>query len=85
MPQESTDSKKIKRLGPLWRLLIEVGFIVFLFYSNILMGEFVVSGVGEQEGLWAAFRNIFTVPDFIIAVIAAVIGYLVFEFLRNRI
>ena len=23
-----------------WRAVIEVGFIVFLFYSNLLMGEF---------------------------------------------
>jgi hypothetical protein len=23
-----------------WRAVIEVGFIIFLFYSNLLMGEF---------------------------------------------
>ena len=28
----------------IWRAVIEVGFIVFLFYSNLLMGEFTRSG-----------------------------------------
>ena len=23
-----------------WRAVIEVGFIIFLFYANLLMGEF---------------------------------------------
>ena len=25
-----------------WRAMIEVGFIIFLFYSNLLMGEFEI-------------------------------------------
>jgi hypothetical protein len=29
-----------------WRAVIEVGFIIFLFYSNLLMGEFERSGIG---------------------------------------
>jgi hypothetical protein len=29
-----------------WRAVIEVGFIIFLFYSNLLMGEFERSGMG---------------------------------------
>jgi hypothetical protein len=28
--------------------VIEVGFIVFLFYSNLLMGEFERSGMGRR-------------------------------------
>ena len=35
----------------LWRGLIEVGFIIFLFYSNLLMGEFERTGMGSKRGL----------------------------------
>jgi hypothetical protein len=34
-----------------WRGMIEVGFIIFLFYPNLLMGEFERSG-GGREGDW---------------------------------
>ena len=27
-----------KRLAPVWRALVESGFIVFLYYSNLFMG-----------------------------------------------
>ena len=30
--------------------MIEVGFIIFLFYSNLLMGEFERSGMGQKKG-----------------------------------
>ena len=32
------------------RALIEVGFIIFLFYSNLLMGEFERSEMGLKRG-----------------------------------
>jgi hypothetical protein len=68
----------------LWRAVIEVGFIMFLFYSNLLMGEFERSGLGQKRGLAWAIRDVFTAANFEIAVIAAVIGYILFEFLRKR-
>jgi len=67
-----------------WRMLIEVGFIIFLFYSNLLMGEFERSGVGRQRGLAWALSDVFTVPSLEIAVVAATIGYVLLEFLRTR-
>jgi hypothetical protein len=40
-----------------WRAVIEVGFIIFLFYSNLLMGEFERSGMGQKRGVaWANRR-----------------------------
>jgi len=66
------------------RALIEIGFIVFLFYSNLLMGEFEHTGVGRGKGLVWAIWNIFTVPNFLIAIVAAMIGYILVEFLRTR-
>jgi len=67
-----------------WRALIEVAFIVFLFYSNLLMGEFERSGVGRNRSLVWAIGNMFTFQNFEIAIVAAVIGYIFFEFLRTR-
>ena len=67
-----------------WRALVEVGFIVFLFYANLLMGEFENSGMGRVKGWRWAVSDIFTSSNFEIAIIAAVIGYLLFEYLRAR-
>jgi hypothetical protein len=70
--------------GKAWRALIEVGFIVFLFYANLLMGEFENSGMGRAKGWRWAIGDIFTSSNFEIAIFAAVIGYLLFEYLRAR-
>jgi hypothetical protein len=73
------------KLAPVWRALVESGFIVFLYYSNLLMGEFEGSGLGRRNGLLWALNDIFTASNFIIAVASSVVGYLVFEFLRKRL
>jgi hypothetical protein len=67
-----------------WRAMIEVAFIVFLFYSNLLMGEFERSGMGQKRGLAWAIGDVFTAANFAIAAIAALVGYSLLEFLRNR-
>jgi hypothetical protein len=67
-----------------WRAVIEVGFITFLFYSNLLMGEFERSGLGQKRGVAWAIGDVFTAANFVIAMIAALIGYILFEFLRKR-
>jgi hypothetical protein len=67
-----------------WRAVIEVTFIIFLFYANLLMGEFERSGMGRKNGLVWAVRDVLTTPNFEIAMIAALIGYLFFEFLRKK-
>jgi hypothetical protein len=66
------------------RAVIEIGFIVFLFYANLLMGEFERSGMGQKRGLAWAIEDILTRANFEIAMIAALIGYVFFEFLRKR-
>ncbi len=68
----------------LWRALIEVAFIIFLFYSNLLMGEFERSGMGQKKGIAWAIGDILTLANFEIALIAALIGYVLFEFLRKK-
>ena len=68
----------------LWRALIEVSFILFLFYANLLMGEFERSGMGQKKGLAWAIKDVFTTANFEIALVAALIGYILFEFLRKQ-
>ena len=67
------------------RAIIEAAFIIFLFYSNLLMGKFQHSGLGQSKGLVWAIGDIFTAANFMIAVIAALIGYVLVEFLRNKL
>ena len=66
------------------RMFVEVGFIIFLFYTNLLMGEFEHSGMGQKRGLVWALSDIITRSNFKIAVVGAGIGYLIVELLRNR-
>lgn len=67
------------------RAVTETGFIVFLFYSNLLMGEFERSGMAQKRGLAWALRDILTAANFGIAIVAALIGYGLVEFLRRRL
>ena len=80
MPQ---DPRNIAPLAHIRRAVIEVAFIVFLFYSNLLMGEFNrTNGAGKTFAV--ALHDIFTIKNFAVAIIAASIGYVVFEHLRKR-
>jgi hypothetical protein len=69
----------------LLRAVIEAGFIIFLFYSNLLMGEYEKSGAGRTKGLAWALRDIFTTENFAIAILAAIVGWLLVELLRKRL
>jgi len=80
VPQKNT-----KKLSPFWRIILEVSFILFLFYANLLMGEFTHSGMGQKNGLIWAIQDIFTITNFIIAILLAFVGYIVFEILRKRV
>jgi hypothetical protein len=71
-------------MNRIWRVLIEMSFIIFLFYSNLLMGEYTRSR-GYGKTLVVALKDIFSVTNFIIAIVAAFIGYVVFEFLRKQL
>jgi hypothetical protein len=48
------------------------------------MGEFTVTN-GSGKSLAFALRDIFTGTNFLIAMISALIGYVVFEYLRKRL
>ena len=82
MPETERETGR-KRSARVWRALIEIAFIVFLFYSNLLMGEFTVAN-GRGKSFAAALTDIFTGTNLLIAVVSALIGYLVFEYLRKK-
>ena len=73
-----------RKLAPIWRAVVEVGFIIFLFYSNLLMGEFTNAN-GHGKSLAFAVQDIFTVTNFVIAIISGAIGYIVVEYLRKYV
>lgn len=79
--EENKDRKKLPLVS---RIVIEVGFIVFLFYSNLLMGEYSHSGLGQTKGLLWAINDMFTLTNFGIAIVLALIGYLIFDYLLKR-
>ena len=81
MLHESGDRK---RRTTLLRAVVEVAFIIFLFYSNLLMGEFTGSSTHGKTLAFALF-DIFTATNFMIALISALIGYAVFETLRKML
>jgi hypothetical protein len=78
------NSENQRRLTPVLRAVIEVAFIVFLFYSNLLMGEFTVAN-GHGKSMSYALNDIFTGTNFLIAMISAMIGYVIFESLRKKL
>lgn len=85
MPADSrTRESALAMKKNVWRALIEVGFIIFLFYSNLLMGKFERSGIGQTRGIAWAIKDVLTAANFAIAVIAALVGYILFEFLRKK-
>jgi hypothetical protein len=48
------------------------------------MGEFERSGIGQKKGLAGALQDVLTAANFEIAMIAALVGYVLFEFLRRK-
>jgi hypothetical protein len=64
--------------------MVEIGSIVFLFYANLLMGEFTHAN-GHGKTLAFAIQDIFTATNLGIAVISGLLGYLIFEYLRKQL
>ncbi len=61
-----------------------MGFIIFLFYSNLFMGEYERTGIAQKRNVLWALEDVFTVSNFAIALVTSFIGYIVFEFLRKK-
>jgi hypothetical protein len=67
------------------RAALEIGFIAFLFYSNLLMGEYTRAGQAHTRGLLWALQDIFTPANFTICLLAGIVGYVVVEILRRKL
>jgi len=68
----------------LGRAAIEITGILFLFYANLLMGEFTQhSRTGKT--LMYALHDIFTRENLLIGVVAATVGFAVFEWFGMRL
>jgi hypothetical protein len=81
------DPRKITqrfRLPLFWRAVVEIAFIIFLFYSNLLMGQYTANATPQNMSLWMAIKIVVTPDNLIIGFVTALIGHLVFEFLRKR-
>ena len=68
----------------LGRAAIEISGILFLFYANLLMGEFTGHSRTGKTLLYA-LNDIFTKENFLIGVVAATAGFAVFEWFRKRL
>ena len=74
----------LHQLAELFLEALPTVIIVFLFYSNLLMGEFTQSN-GQGKSLWLAMADVVTGTNLAIALASALIGYVVFEFLRKKL
>jgi hypothetical protein len=81
MPQHPTNRR---RLTLIFRAVIEIAFIVFLYYSNLLMGEFTKTN-GRGKSLIFALNDIITGMNFSIAIVSALVGWAVIEYLRQKL
>ena len=66
------------------RAIIEMSFIIFLFYSNLLMGEYEKSNQSQKHSFGWSLQDIFTLKNFAIALLSSFIGYVVFEYFRKK-
>jgi hypothetical protein len=48
------------------------------------MGDFTHRNA-QGKGLLSAIFDIFTIPNFVVALVCALIGYVVFEYLRRQL
>ena len=69
----------------LGRAAIEITGILFLFYANLLMGEFTRGAGLLGKTLAFALCDIFTKENLLIGVVAATVGFAVFEWFRKRL
>ena len=64
------------------RATIEIAFILFLFYANLLMGEFT-RGADPHKAFLFGLHDVLTGKNFGIGIVCAVAGYVGFEWLRK--
>jgi hypothetical protein len=76
--------QRARPFGAALRAVVEVAFILFLFYANLLMGQYV-RNAPPHTPLISALHNIATLDDFVIGLSCAVVGHAIFDALRRRL
>ncbi len=66
------------------KAVVEIAFFLFLFYANLLMGEFT-RGNGMGKTLLAAVYDVVTFKNFGIGLASAILGFAFFEYLRKNL
>ncbi|HLX91666.1 MAG TPA: hypothetical protein VKR32_08285 [Puia sp.] len=66
------------------RAVVEMGFIIFLFYSNLLMGEYERANQSHKHGFIWSVEDIFTIGNLTIALLSSFIGYIAIEYFRKK-
>ena len=64
-------------------VVAEIGFILFLFYTNLLMGQFTRSR--HASSLLTAISDVFTPTNALIGLVGATVGYFYIEEIRKRL
>ncbi len=77
------DQNSRRYFAQIWRAIIEVALLLFLFYSIRLMGEFTVAN-GRGKSLAVALNDILTKASFVVAICSALFGLVVVEYLRKK-
>jgi len=68
----------------LLRAVVEVAFIIFLFYTNLLMGEFTrARSMPRALTILSGLSDIFTPTNAMVGLIGAIIGYFCIESFRK--
>ncbi len=76
----STSSRRLVRA------LAEIGFIIFLFYTNLLMGEFTRFRRAEHAAsIIGVLYDLFTPVNALIGLTGAIVGYFCIEGIRKRL
>jgi hypothetical protein len=71
------------RLENVARAAVEITFIMFLFYGNLIMGQYTRTAPHHLP-LVKALVNVFTFEDFVVGLVFAIIAHVVFDRLRHR-
>jgi hypothetical protein len=80
----ASNPRQPRKLNSIWRATVESGFIIFLFYSNLLMSEFTRAN-GQGKSWVFAIEDIFTPTNFAIAAVCGLSGHLLFEYFRRQL
>ena len=68
-----------------FRPIVEILSIMVLFYTNLIMGQFLRNSSGVVgKSIWAIIINIVTLQNIIIGLVGATIAYIMVEWVTQK-